>query len=63
VKEGFYLSPCGQHIIEISGVSSNVHCGERMIIDFNGSHVYVEGHAVSENYSILLSCWVYLGEV
>ena len=62
MKHGFYVSPCGYHIVQVTAYRSNVHTGELLILDFKDNHLEAQGGNIAWNYSILMSCWEYLGE-
>jgi hypothetical protein len=62
MKHGFYISPCGHHIVQVTAYRSNVHTGEYLILDFKDNHIEAQGGNIAWNYSILMSCWEYLGE-
>ena len=55
MKHGFYLSPCGYHIVQVTSYRSNVHTGEFLILDFADNHIEAQGGNIAWNYSTFLS--------
>ena len=63
MKKGFYLSPCGRHVLQVSESRYNVHTGHFIVIDMDDdSHCEFSGFMVQNNLEVFLSCWEYLGE-
>lgn len=61
MKLGFYLSPCGHHIVEVVTYRENVHTGEFLVINFKDSNIEASGGNICHDYTILMSCWEFLG--
>lgn len=61
MREGFYVSPCGEHIIEIVESRYNCHIGWFIVVNLPNDH-YMEhtGDNSAYNLQILLSCWEFL---
>jgi len=53
MKSGFYVSMCGQHIIEINFDKTR----GIMYVDFTDSYIQFNGLFIINQVKIMLSCW------